>query len=391
VDRFWEAFASDGAFDAFLERCWGKQHHFSRGGASARSFLVECLGGATAETLVPALASSSTRRWVPGEQGRYDSLPVSSDQLRDLLTVDGTLYFTHVERQVPALGELLKSAKDRLPLTAAPAVDVFVSRGTVRTRSHYDLADNFTVQLTGKKVWHIAPNHTFDQPTNGYITGQPLPFELRLAAVAPPPADVPPGAQRIELEPGSVLYLPAGHWHAAEPAGDSESVSVVLRLPRHPWLEGFAPVLRGYLASRRAWRMTASPTLTTEGASAEELEALLSCVDLNALARDLLRPLAPAPARKGPWRRDQRVIWRSVGEALEVWSLQRGGRVLARLEPTPELVALLAWLGDHSAAFGMKELERALKKVRPPAIRRAVQALAEAGVLRPEKSGGARR
>ena len=43
------------------------------------------------------------------------------------------------------------------------------------------------------------------------------------------------------MEPGCVLYLPAGHWHAAEPAGKAESVSVVLRLPQAPWLEGLAP------------------------------------------------------------------------------------------------------------------------------------------------------
>ena len=387
VEGFWEAFAPDGSFDAFMDRFWGRAPFFSPGGRGAREFFAERLGSVSGEPLVRALSSASTRHWVPGDNGRYNSLPVSPEQLKRHLAVDGTLYFTNVERKLPLLLELLQSAKARLPLTAAPAIDVFVSRGKVRTRTHYDLADNFTVQLSGRKVWYVAPNDTFDHPTTGYITGQPLPFELQLSATAAPPPDVPPEAQRIEMEPGCVLYLPAGHWHAAEPAGEAESVSVVLRLPQAPWLEGLAPLVRAYLASRRTWRQTASPRLTQEGASEDELEALLSCIDLNGLARDALRPLAPEAPGKGPWRRDQRVVFRNVGDALEVWSLQHGGRVIARLPGTPELTSFLTWLEGYPAAFGMEDLRRAFPKARPTALRQLIQTLAEAGALRPARGG----
>lgn len=86
---------------------------------------------------------------------------------------------------------------------------------------HFDNNHNFTIQLTGQKDWYHLPGPVadltagmFDAPRNGADIQR-----------APPPAAGLAHCSCFNLGPGSLIYLPPGHWHSVAPVeGGSFSV-----------------------------------------------------------------------------------------------------------------------------------------------------------------------
>lgn len=94
--------------------------------------------------------------------------------------------------------------------------------------THFDTTEVFVVQLEGRKVWHVW-DKVIDNPT--------LPLQQNFK-------DVDLGAPSIEviLEPGDILYIPAGAPHSAR-CLDSHSLHMAIGLQPIKIFE----VLEGYL------------------------------------------------------------------------------------------------------------------------------------------------
>jgi len=67
------------------------------------------------------------------------------------------------------------------------------------------------------------------------------------------------------LEPGSLLFVPRGVWHATEAEDDALSLNFTYTAPT--WLDLLAAALRGRLAVSPAWRATATPASPAEFAA----------------------------------------------------------------------------------------------------------------------------
>ena len=156
--------------------------------------------------------------------------------------------------------------RDRCLLYASPA-----GKGTA---SHFDQNVNVVVQLEGTKTWWLAPNAHVERPMTRHTMGLAVDAELQSYARLPMPAQMPEDRVEIVLQPGSILFVPRGMWHATRAETDALSLNFTFSPPT--WIDLLTAALRGRLALSSEWRQTA----TVEGAAA--FDALLSELAVDA-------------------------------------------------------------------------------------------------------------
>ncbi|CAE7740577.1 eag [Symbiodinium sp. CCMP2456] len=106
-------------------------------------------------------------------------------------------------------------------------VGMYFSRlGCEPAQWHFDPNHNLTIQILGEKDWYCAEGnpHTF-----GAARGmRDVPMNFMDQSI-PIPGTGPLDRSCYNLRPGSVLYIPPGHWHSVTPV-QGECVSVNLRV-----------------------------------------------------------------------------------------------------------------------------------------------------------------
>lgn len=151
-------------------------------------------------------------RWMPGGK-------VETAKLDDLLAKGFSIIVVHIEPHVPALAALCQDIRSRT--SEGSYVGVIVTSGTAAGafRTHFDPEDLLILQLEGTKRWQIF--------------GPAVPNPLRGM-----PKEPEPGTEPIfdeVLEPGDMLFVPAGNWHHCE-NGLGTSVHLgVFFLPPASW------------------------------------------------------------------------------------------------------------------------------------------------------------
>lgn len=130
--------------------------------------------------------------------------------------------------------------------------DLGVPRGTTRysiawaepgagIHFHADPVGTLTIQLSGRKRWWIAAEDYVAAPA-GPETWDAAGPSPRQAPDTGWPQGVPADARGADVDPGAVVYVPRGQWHAT--AARTESVALTLR-----FLSTAAPA-RGWQALR---------------------------------------------------------------------------------------------------------------------------------------------
>src|SRR5439155_1048309 len=114
----------------------------------------------------------------------------------------------------------------------AARASVFASPFSDGLSVHFDAQDLFSIQLKGTKRFRIAPVRELRYPVGTQFVPDTEPFDFLYPQV-PGGFPDPAGADftTVEMQPGSVLFLPRGTWHTTESGGDSLSVSIGLYLP----------------------------------------------------------------------------------------------------------------------------------------------------------------
>lgn len=135
----------------------------------------------------------------------------------------GLFIFDGLERHFSSLREMLVQACQDFgyPTFGAHCLGFFHTPRATLPR-HCDELDVIVIQLFGSRRWWIERNS--DPPVG-------ISEPLRATSLSGELADPKFGASTkvIELRPGSVLYLPAGHWH--QTYARSYSFSLTLGLP----------------------------------------------------------------------------------------------------------------------------------------------------------------
>ncbi len=256
----------------------------------AVSDLLECVGrdesvvvhgvGVTISelTAIPSLASleallgawpDQVQVHLPDVADEASSITATPHDARTLFASGMGLLFDDIHRYAPSLVPWLDAIRAELGLSALTQQRclVYATPAGKGTAPHFDQNVNFVLQLHGTKTWSLAPNTSVARPMTRHTMGLPVDAELGSYATLPMPVELPASRTEVVLEPGSVLFVPRGTWHATHAATDALSLNFTFSPPT--WIDVFTAALRSRLALSTEWRETAAPR------SVETFDALL--------------------------------------------------------------------------------------------------------------------
>ena len=194
----------------FLQQTLGRTVHRARlsPGAAQALFGWPQLNAALAEHRLAAPRLRLERAGADVTQGVFKSRrtrrgavmqDLDAAALMDRLRQGATLIIDAVNEISPPLQQLCSGLAAEF--TASSQANLYACWGQTQGFDvHWDDHDVFVVQLEGRKAWAL------------YGATVAVPTRRGPAPTAGPPTCEP---ERIVLEPGDVLYLPRGHWHAA--------------------------------------------------------------------------------------------------------------------------------------------------------------------------------
>jgi 50S ribosomal protein L16 3-hydroxylase len=221
---------------------------------------------------------------LPKVADEASAIDVSTTDARKLFENGIALMFDHAERVSADLASWLEAIRQDLgfsSLTQSRCL-LYATPDTKGTAMHFDQNANFVLQLHGKKKWWLARNNSVTNPLTRHTLGLPVDREMESYVAQPMPTKMPPDAQVVELTPGSLLFVPAGMWHATLAEGDALALNFTYHAPA--WLDLLTSALRSRLALSTEWRATA------HGVSAP-LRRVAACEQFDKLIGDLVNDL----------------------------------------------------------------------------------------------------
>ncbi len=155
----------------------------------------------------------------PAERWTTDG-KIDVTKVDKFLAAGFSIVILHLEEHVPALADVCDEIRTRMLEGSFVGTVVTSGTGAGAFRIHYDPEDLVILQVEGTKRWQI-----FGPPVSNPVRRMP-----KQAA--------PNGAEPIfdeVLEPGDLLFVPAGNWHRCE-SGLSTSVHLgIFFLPPTGW------------------------------------------------------------------------------------------------------------------------------------------------------------
>jgi len=333
-------------------------------------------------------------------RGARDARTVSVDaHAANLFRLGLTVYLPDIAPFVAGAPAWLQALERELGLPAACCkLGAFASPRDDGVVCHFDADDVISIQLQGRKVFHVAPVEGLPYPAGRQFGPGMLPGdELYPQAGAGFPR--PDGApfERIAMAPGSVLFLPRGTWHRSEAGEDSFSVSIGIRPPAA--MDRLLQRLRDLLLQDPQWRRPlyeAHGTGAQRDALAARLDGLIG--DLPRLLDQiggaaLLQPATPqsvAPLtdasrlQKVPMARLDyaRLDGRRLALTVTAWDQEWIERTTLATEAPAPAADLLDWLARTDAPFGAAAFYRHFPALPQRDKQQLLELLTRAGFLR---------
>lgn len=279
----------------------------------------------------------------------------------DFYTRGDTLYIPRVERAVPRLAELFRTAIAALGVHPAHVtIEMFAGRrGSVSTL-HYDHDTNFHIVFAGTKRWTLQANRHIRHPllSHHFLTA---PREEALADRLPLPSttDDLGEAHEVLMTAGSCLFFPVGYWHQVEMLEDCLAVNLVLKPPR--FVDAIGMAMRRTLVGHPALREPALGLLTDQDtaltARAREVLEQAKALYIDAIRQldvDDLRPLGEQVAMRWSPRCARRWCEDHDGQT----SLVCPDLSAEPLELDASLVGLMRHLVPFKGSFRLDDLKR---------------------------------
>jgi ribosomal protein L16 Arg81 hydroxylase len=316
-----------------------------------------------------------------------------------------TVQFEDIAPFVAATASDLRQLESELGVArGSMRASVFSSPQTDGLSVHFDAQDLFSIQLKGTKRFRVAPVRELRYPYGTQFVPDNEPFDLLYPQVTggfPDPATVE--FISVEMQPGSVLFLPRGTWHATESGGDSLSVSIGLYLPSAA--DCVLEQLQLLLLQHPEWRRPLYGGWG-QGAAREAAQAQLArllarlpqdCASLR--TEDVLSGLISPDQRLaavGPESRFQKTPHsrletdpgsgaRGYGYevvVIKIADANYGERATMRLEVAPQAAEVFRWIGQTRAAFAARELVERFPIFPFEQHRQILEAAVRAGLIR---------
>jgi len=176
-------------------------------------------------------------------------LDADINKVGELLDSGATVCITNIHMADPDLARWAQAIRGQLNFTGTVGVNCYVSPDNAGLPMHYDKRVATTLQIAGKKRWIFSTTASKPWPnTNGlYKDGRIEPPE---AADGKRPDELE--LREVELNPGDLLCLPAGGWHAARGVGFSLALNLYFA-PRNLF-DRLAPLFMEFAAANENWR-----------------------------------------------------------------------------------------------------------------------------------------
>jgi len=189
-----------------------------------------------------------------------------------LLKLGLTVYFKDLRRALPAAPGFLRELELALGVPTCAGLSGFVNAPGSGLPLHHDRFDQLLFQVRGRKVFRYLPNRYVQQPSVQFTPFASAPPEwgqsYRHGFPASTQVLLEQPLESVELEPGSVIFMPGGLWHTtAEQPDNALSLVVALRAPSR--LDIALNLIRYYAAQSPAWRESAYGGWSTDPALAE--------------------------------------------------------------------------------------------------------------------------
>ena len=213
----------------FLEDSWPQKTFHQHGNASRlpplfKSPLLKDIQALASQYRGPTF-------YFAGESGAMR--PIDRPALQ--LYRDGrTIYFGNVEPFVEGATAFLRAFERELGVNPGCArIGVFASPQNDGATTHYDTNEVFSIQIAGNKKFHIAPLAELSYPAGMQYSRATKPEKSHFPQMQngfPDPANAE--FECVEMEPGSVLFMPRGTWHyTSATSSDSIAASIIIDPP----------------------------------------------------------------------------------------------------------------------------------------------------------------
>ena len=299
-----------------------------------------------------------------------------------------SVYLHDVAPVVRGAPELLRALERELGIVEGSArLAAFASPQDDGVSVHFDGEDVISVQLQGRKTFHIAKVEGLDFPWGEQFGPGMLPSDDLYPQVAggfPAPGD---DLETIEMAPGSVLFLPRGTWHRTLAQKDSLSVSIVLRPPAP--LETLVQQLHWLLLQDPAWRR---PLHSGDQDRARDLLDRLPAL-IAQLKPEQFIPGSEADRLAAIDRdtRFQRIPQSSLSTELDrqrgtlkvsAWDRDWIERPTLATDISASVIPLLDWIAGQGGAFSAGELAEGFPQAPFDFVRKLLDKLVRAQYLR---------
>ena len=386
----------------FLRDCWPSKPFVAHGDAARLPAFLRAPELASIEAL--SRVYRGTLRFTRGR--RYQKM-IGIDQVSatSLYRMGLTVQFEDVAPFLAEAAPGLRRLEAELGVAPGSArASVFASPQADGLSEHFDAQDLFSIQLKGTKRFRIAPVRELPYPCGTQFVPSTEPFDFMYPQVRDGFPDATSAEfTTVDMQPGSVLFVPRGTWHATESGGDSLSVSIGLYLPSAA--DCVLEQLQLLLVQDPEWRRPLYGGWG-HGAAREEAAAKLStllgrlphdCASLR--VADVLRGLQSPEQRLAAIAPDSRFqktphsrVTTEPGSAardqasevvtITLTDASYGERVSMRLEVVPQAASVLRWVGETRAAFGAGELAQRFPGLPFDQHRQLLEAATRAGLVR---------
>lgn len=255
------------AVSTFVSDYWNQRPLMVRGGAKRflKLFDVErflALSSSESAKLTCSFPDPDNRR--AEAHRRRPVLKITPDQLGPVLAAGATVTLTDLQAMDDRIARLAADVQQTLSFIGAIRCFAWLSPAQTGIPIHFDGTPTITMQISGAKTWRVSQRPALQWPPglglrrrDGSVTyhGQQEGQLARREPWAHAVEDMPVDQFEVHaLQPGDILYIPAGTWHTTEARGSDSSLGVNLHFRPAKPLDLLTNALEQRLIQDPAWR-----------------------------------------------------------------------------------------------------------------------------------------
>jgi hypothetical protein len=197
-------------------------------------------------------------------QGRLLEFDSSKDKNRMYFLADGaandviergaTAYLSDISPLLSNAEDFAKALEQELNIKPGSVkLTAFISAAGSGAPTHYDAQEVISIQLVGRKRFYISPLEQIRFPYGRQYYEDGPPFIALYPQIRHGyPSCKNQTFEHIDMQPGSVLFMPRGTWHYTAAEQDSMAMSILLN--PYTQVDFFLAQLRTTLLQDPAWR-----------------------------------------------------------------------------------------------------------------------------------------